>query len=462
MGTLDPQLSRISKLFTDRDQVDPEAVLLRRKGHVVTLICGEDVAASRTLQLAVLTAARIAKRCFPGAVFAVVPATLSALPSRIWAQGKLTFGQTLASILGTNVVLAAPGTVNGSALIFGDAAAPAHALRATFDGWIACVGPAHSTPRMAERDYCSLAGILCAALALSETFMAFADISLQAGRRTVARSLWRPDLEAFDPAALGPAVAFLPREAWILGLGHLGNAYLWALATLPYPIPRHVRFFLNDFDKIEYTNLETGVLFESGDQGCLKTRVLDRWLKSYNFDTLLLERRFDEHFRLQREEPRLAFCGFDTNAARRNLATAGFGRVVESGLGGSASNFDTIRLNSFPNTRSALELWPDLDPIEAEKESQRQQKLARENAGYALLADEECGRIELAGKSIAVPFVGVAAGALVVAEVLRLLHGGPAYVQLKLRLATPESCACSHVGDYAPEYCAGIPFVQIT
>jgi hypothetical protein len=51
--------------------------------------------------------------------------------------------------------------------------------------------------------------------------------------------------------------------------------------------------------------------------------------------------------------------------------------------------------------------------------------------------DDECGRYDLAGKSVAVPFVGMTAAALVVAELLRILHDGPAYANLKLRLETP-------------------------
>lgn len=462
MGAMDPQFSRISKLFTDRDQTNPEIALLRRRSHAVTLTCGADVAASRTLQLAVLTAARITKRCFPGAVHAAIPPILQCAPQLVWPGREETFGQLLAAILGADAVAAAPGTMQGSVVGFGNADIPAHALRATFDGWIACVGPAGTTSRMAEREYCSLAGVLCAALALSEVFMAFADVSLQARRRTVALSLWRPDLSVSNPDALGFPVEFLPREAWLLGLGHLGNAYLWALGTLPYPMPRHVRFYLNDFDMVEDTNLETGVLFEPGDEGTLKTRVLDDWLKTVGFDTRFLERRFDEYFRKQQGEPGLAFCGFDTNPARRHLETAGFDQVVESGLGGKAGNFDTISLHTYPNARSAMDLWPDLDPSEAEKEIQRQEKMARENGGYKDLTKDECGRVAFAGKSIAVPFVGVTAATLVVAEALRVLHGGPAYGQLKLRLATPATCHGLYLGDYSPERLAGIPFVTIT
>lgn len=468
MGSTESSISRISKFLIDRDHTDPDAALLRRRNHTVTLICGDDVAASRTLQLAVLTAARIAQRCFPGAVRAIVSPVLHNAPQRVWPGSSSSFGASLAAILSADAIAAGLTSVESSVVGFGNADLPARALRATFDGWIACAGPAESTPRMTEREYCSLSGILCGALAISEIFMAFAEISLQAGRRTVALSLWRPDLEISNPDALGIPVEYLPRAAWLLGLGHLGNAYLWALGTLPYPEPRHVRFYLNDFDKVEDTNLETGVLFERGDEAMLKTRVLDKWLKSIGFDTRFLERPFDEHFRKQDPipgkfggEPNLAFCGFDSNPARRHIATAGFGEVVESGLGGKHNNFDTISLHTYPNIRPAIDLWPDLDPEFIKNEKKQQEKIAEVNHGYRDFAKNTCGRVEFIGKSIAVPFVGVTAAALVVAETLRLLHGGPAFGQLKLRLATPGLCQGSYLGDYGPDRLAGIPYVRV-
>ena len=58
-----------------------------------------------------------------------------------------------------------------------------------------------------------------AALALSELFLSFAGISVEATRRTVGLSLWRPDLEMSDPEALGIPVEYLPRQLWLLGLG---------------------------------------------------------------------------------------------------------------------------------------------------------------------------------------------------------------------------------------------------
>ena len=68
-----PNLSRISKLFADRDSLPTEEGLRKRQRFGVTLVVGADVAASYMLQLSVLTAAKIATRCFPGAVRVALP-----------------------------------------------------------------------------------------------------------------------------------------------------------------------------------------------------------------------------------------------------------------------------------------------------------------------------------------------------------------------------------------------------
>jgi hypothetical protein len=244
----------------------------------------------------------------------------------------------------------------------------------------------------------------------------------------------------------------------VLGLGHLGNAYLWALASLPYPKPGDVTFALWDFDKVEPENVETGVIFTAANERRLKTRASCGWLERRGFETRLVERRFEANFRRHEKEPGLALCGFDSNPARRDLATAKFLRVVESGLGGTASNFDTISLHTLPNPRTSAELWPDLSTDEEKRRAAYHERIARENPGYARLGKDDCGRFELAGKSVAVPFVGIAAGSLVLAEVLRLLHGGPAFTDIKVCLGTPNNCAARMSGNYRGQDTAGLKF----
>jgi hypothetical protein len=453
------EISRISKIFIDRDQMPSRLALERRRQHAITLVCGGGVAQFRTLQLALLTAANLANRCFPGAVRIVDREGAMRAPLLVWPSLGRSLGEEIISLLGPDALKAEPQAAAG-AVIIGDAIAIPGALRLTFDGWIAKVGPAGTTDRLQEREYCSLAGVLAAALAVSELFLSFADISVEASRRTVALSLWRPDADIQDAEALGIPIRFLPQTLWVLGLGHLGNAYLWAVATLPYLDAAGVDIFLNDFDKVETGNVETGVIFRPSHVGKYKTRICNDWLAERGFQTRLIERHFDSSFRRRPDEPGLALCGFDSNAARRDLATARFLRVIESGLGGSPANFDTISLHTFPNPRAATELWPDLDERERELDNIRRQHAATGNPAYQDLSGDECGRFDLAGKSIAVPFVGMVAASFVVAEATRLLHQGPSYTDIKLSLGSPDACYTRATGNYAATDFVGLTYAD--
>jgi hypothetical protein len=459
METPDTALSRISKLFVDRDQTSVEAALARRQRYTVNLLCGPDVEQSYTLQLAVLTAANVANRCFPGAVQIALEHTLEDAPLLVWPSLERTFGQALADLLGRRALTDLRShEQEGRAVIFGNAPPTKGALRVTFDGWIAKVGPANDVERLPEREYCSLSGVLAGSLAISELFFSFAEISIEATRRIVGLSLWRPNLDIGDPAALGVQVEFLPRELWVLGLGHLGNAYLWSLSTLPYSDPGGVEIFLNDFDKVEPENIETGLVFNADSLRQYKTRACSAWLEERGFRTRLIERRFDSTFRCRTDEPRLALCGFDSNPVRRDLATAEFLQVIECGLGGTKNNFDTISLHTLPNPRTPGELWPDLTAEQEAKRIEHQERVIRENAAYSHLGGDDCGRYDLAGKAVAVPFVGAAAATLVVAETIRLLHDGPALTDIKLSLAAPGGRVALTTRSYSAQDFAGLKY----
>jgi len=441
-------LSRISKLLLDRDQMPLEEALARRQQFNLTLVCGADVQHSYVLQLAVLTAASIGVRCFPGAVQVALPPSLRDAQLRIWPTLGWTFQKALADILGPGKLLdLASDNIGGPALAFGDVPVSKKTLRVTFDGWVAKVGPSTNVPRLPEREYCSLAGVLAGALAMTEEFFSFAQINIEAGHRTVALSLWRPDMDASNTAALGVPVEHLPRELWVLGLGHLGNGYLWALGTLPYSNPCEVEFALMDYDKIEKENAETGLIFQQNDRR-YKTRACSEWLESRKFGTKLVERRFDATFRRHSKEAALALCGFDSIPSRRDLETADFSRVVETGLGGTMNNFDTINLHTLPHPRPLKELWPDLSPEEQQRQHLHQEEIAKTNKAYTRIPGNECGRYELAGKSVAVPFVGAAAGALVAAEVLRIAHDGVRFTDLKIRLGAVQNRTFQSRGIY--------------
>jgi len=458
-------LSRISKLLVDTDEMPVAEAQARRERFTVTLQCGPDICQSRTLMLSFLTAATIASRCFPGAVKVVLDRAVAESNIALLPLIKVSFAAALTDIVGTrNLRFSEDSEPRGKVLLFGDAPSFGDALRVTFDGWIAQVGPAAAVRRLAERPHCALAGVLAGSLAVSEVFLSFAELNIEATRRTVGLSLWRPDLFYGDAEAQGPQVEVLPRELWILGLGHLGNSYLWSLAALPYAEPELVEIYLNDFDKVEAENFETGVIFTSDDEDHFKTRVCSSWLETRGFRTRMIERPFGSDSRCRtgglQSEPRLALCGFDSNPARRMLPTANFAHVIESGLGGTKHNFETISFHTLPNPRVAEELWPDPSPEEQERQRAELERIARENRAYEELGGDICGRTELAGKSVAVPFVGVTAATLVLAEAIRLLHDGPSYSDIKLSLSDLTNLSAIPSGNYSAQDSAGITFCE--
>jgi len=74
------------------------------------------------------------------------------------------------------------------------------------------------------------------------------------------------------------------------------------------------------------------------------------------------------------------------------------------------------------------------------------------------LEDDEWGRAELAGKSVAVPFVGATAGTLATAEILRLLHGGPQYTDVKVTLGDLQQRSAPMAGAYGAKDFVGLKY----
>lgn len=429
-------LSRIDKLFMDRQGMSPGESQLRRKQHRLTVLVGDDLGISPGLQLTLLTAVNLGARCFGSRVVVHASAAVWLAPCLVSTFSGMTLADALSELGGTPAVTS--GSIRARRhLLLGNAQAEEKSLRVTYDGWCVAVGPADELPRMGEREMCSLASIAAAAIGISEVFAEFAGLRITAARQLVTLSLWRPDCSIADLQAQGPPIHELPESIGAFGLGHLGQAYIWGLATLPFADVSKVNILLCDDDKVETANVETGALLKRADVGRLKTRIASSWLETRGFSTRLHERRIDGSFRRTDREPRIALSGFDDNQARQWLSDAGFAAVFDSGLGGEAANFDTIAYRAWPNPREASELWP----IETEQErTDRELRRLRDvtaNEAYRGLETDECGRVLIAGASIAVPFVGAVAACVVLAEVLKRVNGGgPVFDELKVRLCT--------------------------
>ncbi|NML05952.1 hypothetical protein [Sphingomonas sp. G-3-2-10] len=419
-------LNRTAKLFIDSGaaaSVDEAVAKLGTFTMHLTIDAGS--AASPTYQAALLTALNCGLRSLLGGV--TVDGALDA-PLVIPVTGGATLGDAVIELGG----VIAPCPLNAPLVVIGGEATadPAKfAIRTTCDGWRGGIVPLTDVGLTMRTEF-TVSGALAGALAVAEVF-AHLNGEAMAGHRSVGLSLWQldPDSSWLLPHDDEPMIVDLPSDFWLIGLGHLGQAYLWAIGLLPYADPGDVRLFLQDVDRAGKSTKSTSLLTRATDERRLKTRICSDWAEQRGFDTAIIERRFDDDFRRSANEPGLALCGVDNPDARRILDEAGFAMVLEAGLGNGAEDFRLIRVHSFPAVKRSAEIWPAV--AQAGNADDRIDRAAtlKGRPAYVDLRDkgdiDECGLTRLADVAVGAPFVGVTAAAIVVAQAVRAVTGGP-------------------------------------
>ena len=380
----------------------------------LNLICGDEITRSVALQAALLTAVNTGKRAFLGGVSVEMPSAVELLVP--W-PGTSSLNEVVKA-LGARLITANHSD-RSHTLYFGTVAALVpDALSVVCDGWRGGVAPAELSFSLDDNSDFALGGVLAGALGVARGFLRVCGLSSHFVERPLGVSLWRPDLEWTEEGAAGPELKYLPSKLWFLGLGHLGQAFLWNTALLPYERPSDTLFLLQDFDQVVSGNWSAGLLCESDSPGRFKTRLCSEWLERRGFRTRICERRFDATVRRDDDEPYVALCGFDSARARQSLEGAGYALVVECGLGGSVDTFDQLSLHTFPGaTRTPAQIWAESGMSGVE---------AKPALLEAFRTQDPCGILAgtLAEKALSSSFVGAYAGALVIGEVLRGLHGG--------------------------------------
>jgi hypothetical protein len=405
-------LNRIAKAIMLKHSLKYEAACAMLGKMRLRLICDSSIKYSAAMQAALLTAVNTGRRAFHGGVFVSMPQhvecrlpwpSLQPFNSMVHMMGGCfvmpkedAFTQTI--YFGSN-----PNPVVDSIFVF-------------CSGWRGGVAPNHVPISIPSATDFATGGVLAGALAVANGFLRVSGLTSRPLDAPQGFSLWRPDINWLDAEADGPALELLPKALWMLGLGHLGQAYLWNFALLPYEKPSEATFMLQDFDSVVWGNYSSQLLCEKNSVGRKKTRVCSEWLQGRGFETTITERPFDETTRRTSDEPFIAFCGFDAAKPRRLLEEPGFDLIVECALGADAASFDRIIMHTFPDaTRKPRDIWAD------DYEAAPDQRLIE-----AFRTNDDCGILAetLAKKSISSSFVGAVAGAFATGEILRALNGG--------------------------------------
>jgi len=397
---------------------------LDRHARTGVVIAADDVACASYLgQAALLSAVRTAVRAF-GSVWVCVPEVLPDVlggPDVGMSLREALVTQGAALHLPTDRVQVGerrPVILIGAATVSPPVAPSAKVeLRATWSGWTATVAPARQpTPNCDE--VCVLAAIAAGALAVSEAFGLVEDRpGSDAGYRTVSLDLFAP----LGGQGQAPQLAWAPSSWWLVGLGHLGQAFAWTIAWLPYESALQAEVVLQDTDATTKSNYFTGVMTPEGSEAVPKTRLVAACLEAAGLQTRILERKLGPDLRRELEEAHVAILGIDKVAARRLTTGVGWKLAIDVGLGRGAQGYAGIHLVRFPGSRASSDVpaWQD-----GGEGLGSDQVLSGSPALRELHERDECGAVTLAGTAAGASFVGVVAGCLAIAEACRPLNGG--------------------------------------
>lgn len=367
-----------------------EASALFQSFHV-QIVVGREVASNHALQAALLTLLNAAPRTFHGEVTVTGEMNFQFLLG--WHRGQSV--EAAALFYG---VRCSPFMPERLSLLVGRSENPA--IGHPFALHIACTSSGFSlSPDIQEESAQSshaIAGVAAAGAALNECFQYLYFKRLWAGQRVI---------EFVVPGLGQPQMA--PKSAWIIGLGHLGQAALWTMGLTfgngtSTPVLR-----LQDYDRVTKSSLSTGLLARASDVGSLKSEVAARDMRQLGYRCEPVPRLLELERPIQSSDE-VCIVAVDSLGFRRQLDKLRGSRIVEAGIGDGVDGFTKSQLHILPGRREAADIWS-----EGDSRASRQTNISA--PAYQKLLHEtgdECGTTQLAGRSIATPFIGAFVGAL--------------------------------------------------
>lgn len=209
-----------------------------------------------------------------------------------------------------------------------------------------------------------------------------------------------PSAGKFDPSCLNTNLS-------VLGLGHIGNAYLALLFFISRRFPSKPQLILIDKDRIESLNWTTNILLPENQSwvGIPKVDALAELTRTWGYETISLITDINWGWTAP-PGSRYAMLGFDNFTARRIAVAAGYDWLIESGVG---TSFERPRISWHslpPDNGIAKRLFgkESMRPLEQDVEDTPFiHHLKSENAG--------CGWLTFQGIQASAPSMGLVAAA---------------------------------------------------
>lgn len=387
------ELNRTVKLALDEGRAGSlaEAQALF-EGFRLQIAVGAGFTGSPGAEAAVLTLLMAAAKTFLGGVELVGAVdercTLAWFEGRKLSEVAIEAGATVGERGGAQGIRLA-SIVVGSGRPVGEGFSVALTLGA--DGLVICPDSAARSDPQAPVEV----GVAAAGVALNEAFAHLYRGWPLAGQRRLSFRM--------------PATAAVERvggTTWMVGLGHLGQAFTWTLALSSLRARQKMR--LTDFDAVTASSLSTCLLVKGSDIGRLKVQAVGERLASLGFAVSMDAQRLNLDGNAPPREADQVVVAVDNIALRRSLDRLAGMPVFVGGIGSGVRGFTRVQLHSFPGARLARDVWAGEDP----HASQAVDISAPAYQALLKQTGDECGTTLLAGRSIATPFVGAFAGAV--------------------------------------------------
>jgi molybdopterin/thiamine biosynthesis adenylyltransferase len=407
----------------------------------VWLIAGNSIILSLTEQIAFITAVNIAKRVFRGRVICILP---EEVPNLLMLK-SVSF-KDLVFRYGGSLTTDTPDK-NEVKILFGVECYDENCLEVVAEGWRGGVN-FYGQERVifAKKDNpVSLGPIAAASLACYFAFSKIFKLTASDLLINTGISLWNINSgrEWYKDSKDGPRNINIPRKIWALGLGHLGQAYLWTVGLMPISDPSKVLFLLQDDDTVENLNIGSQVLCNDSNIGFPKTRACLKFLEELNFKTQIVEKRFlpgNSEEEWLKEFPFL-LNGVDNPQTRRDINRNYHKLFLDGATNGSSSLFDSFTLKNVSHIEKGPDiLWPATETDEVVLHKNLYERYEKANM---------CGILTNIG--VSVPFVGLFGATFVIAELLRSLNEGTIYSIVSTRMSDLSTIDAVDGGVYDKE-----------
>lgn len=416
----------IIALMTSKSILFEEANQLLYDSKLV-LEADEKLAYSYSLQVAYVTCFNIGNRIFKGGVKCILPENI---PNLLQLKGK-SFKDALSILFEINSNIDVSEST--PKLLFGKTPQSNNEVEIICSGWQGGLNFYHSEQFTLDNAPTSipLGALLASSYGLFWAFDFTFEITNNLQNESFGYSLWDNSLDYNwnESIGEGPNKVKFPPKIWLVGLGHLGQAYLWTLLHLK----NEFEVLLQDFDKLGLENLGSQILSFENQIGKYKTRICADFLDNADVSNKILEKKFISSD--QKDDSLMDYqvllTGLDSASTRSIIEPSRFKICLDGATNGKLENFDSFTFRNLNLLRkSPHEIWNSVE---------EKTEILHENLFNLVSEKGGCGVLTNFG--ISTPFVGLFGASVLISELVKACNNGNSnsIFSGKMRLTTSFS-----------------------